>query len=62
MKLRWWVVGLVAVAAGSIFMIKHMVDNKRMSLSFVDTDDKKSLNMFPHEIIEPEFDGMDFSA
>jgi hypothetical protein len=60
MKIRWWIVGIVAVAAGSMFMIKHLVENKKTISPFVDNNNEKSYGKFPHEIHETEFDGTDF--
>ncbi len=60
MKLRWFIVGIVAVAAGSIFMIKHLVDNKKTVLPFVDNNNEKSYGKFPREILETEFDDADY--
>jgi hypothetical protein len=62
MKMRWWIVGIVAVAAGSVLMIKHLVDNKKTFLNFVDNTAEKSLVKFPLEILETEFDDVDFIA
>jgi hypothetical protein len=62
MKLRWWVVGIVAVAAGGMFMIKHLVDNKKTFFNFVDNNNEKRFNRFPNEILETEFDDTDFVA
>ena len=62
MKLRWWVVGIFAVAAGSMFIIKHLVDNKKTFLPFVDNNNEKSLGKFLHEISEIEFDDANYLA
>jgi hypothetical protein len=62
MKLRWWVVGIVAVAAGGMFMIKHLVDNKKTFFNFVDNNNEKSFGKFPNESLETEFDDTDFVA
>jgi hypothetical protein len=62
MKMRWWIVGIVAVAAGSMLMIKHLVDNKKTFFNFVDTTAEKSFDKFPLEILETEFDDVDFIA
>jgi hypothetical protein len=62
MKLRWWIVGIVAVAASSMFMIKHLVDNKKTFLPFVDNNNENSFGKFPHEMLETEFDDADFLA
>jgi hypothetical protein len=60
MKLRWWVVGIVAVAAGSVFMIKHLVDTKKTILDFVDNNNEKNVGRYPHAISDAEFDETDF--
>jgi hypothetical protein len=62
MKLRWWVVGIAAVAAGSMLMIKHLVDNKKTIFKFVDRNNEKSFARFPHEIHETEFDDPEYIA
>jgi hypothetical protein len=62
MKLRWWIVGIVAVAAGSMFVIKHLVDNKKAVLPFVDNSNEKSFSKFSHEMLETEFDDADYFA
>jgi hypothetical protein len=62
MKLRWWVVGIVAVAAGSMFMIKHLEDNKKTFLKSVDNNNEKSFGRLPNEIRETEFNDAVFLA
>ena len=62
MKLRWWVVGIVAVAAGGMFMIKHLVDTKKTFFNFVDNNNEKSFSRVPNEILETEFYDTDFVA
>jgi hypothetical protein len=62
MKLRWWVVGIAAVAAGSMFMMKHLVDNKKTFLKFVDKNNEKSFGRFTQEIHETEFDDAEYLA
>jgi hypothetical protein len=62
MKLRWWIVGIAAVAAGSMLMIKHLVDNKKTILKFVDNSNKKSIGRFLHEVHETEFDDAEYLA
>ena len=61
MKLRWVIMGIVAIAAGS-FMVKHLVDNKKMILPFVDNNNEKNCGNFPHEIFETDFEDADYSA
>jgi hypothetical protein len=60
MKLRWWVVGIVAVAASSVFMIKHLVDHKKTFLRAFDNNNEKNYGNFPMENSETEFDESDF--
>ena len=62
MKLRWWVVGIVAVAAGGMFLIKHLVDTKKTFFNFVDNNNEKSFSRVPNEILETEFYDTDFVA
>jgi hypothetical protein len=62
MNLRWWVVGIAAVAAGSMLMMKHLVDNKKTFFKFVDKNNEKSFGRFPHEIHETEFDDAEYLA
>ena len=62
MKVRWLVIGIVAVAAGSMFMIKHLVDNKKAFLPFIDSNNEHRFGMFPHEMLETEFDDADYLA
>ena len=60
MKLRWLIIGIVAVAAGSVMMIKHFVENKKTVLNFVDSTNEKNFGRFSHEILEPEHDDAEF--
>ena len=53
---------MFALAAGSMLVIKHLVDNKKTILNFVDNTAEKSLDKFPLEILETEFDDVDFIA
>lgn len=62
MKLRWWVVGIFTVAAGSMFIIKHLVDNKKTFFPFVNNNNEKSFGKFPYEIPETEFDDANYLA
>jgi hypothetical protein len=59
MKVRWWVVGVIAVAAGSMFMIKHFVENKKSFLPFVHRNNEKRFGTYPHEMLETGFDDAD---
>ena len=62
MKMRWLIVGIIAVAAGSILAFKHLVDNKKTFLNFVGNTTEKSLEKSPQEILETEYDEADFIA
>ena len=62
MKYRWWALGMIAVAAGSVFMMKHLADGKKTVHPFVDKNNENSEGRFPHEILEPEFDEADYFA
>ncbi len=60
MKLRWWIVGTIAVVAGGVLVLKHFADNKDRFLHFADNENEKNFGGFPPEIHESEFDGADF--
>jgi hypothetical protein len=62
MKLRWWVVGIVAVAAGSMLIIKHLVDTKKTVLSIADSTHEKNFSRYSHEILDSDFDEIDYLA
>jgi hypothetical protein len=62
MKIRWWIVGIVAAAAGSMLLIRHLVDNKKTFLNFVGNTTEKSLDKFPGNVLESEYDDADFIA
>jgi hypothetical protein len=59
MKLRWLIVGIVVAAAGSAFMIKHLVDTRKPALDFVDSSDDKNFSRFSHEMLDTDVDGTD---
>ena len=60
MKLRWWIVGTVAVVAGGMLVLKHFVDNKEKLLPFIGNENGENISEFPPENPETEFDGSDF--
>ena len=62
MKLRWWLVGALAVATGSVLVLRHILDEKRKNLHFIDNDNGKNFGEFPPEIPESEFEEVDFLA
>ena len=62
MKMRWLIVGIIAVAAGSMLMIRHLVDSKKTFLNFIGYTTEKSLDKSPVEIHETEYDDADFIA
>jgi|WetSurMetagenome_2_1015567.scaffolds.fasta_scaffold649005_2 hypothetical protein len=62
MKIRWWIVGIAAVAAGSVLMIKHFVESKKTDLNFVESKDEKHISRYSHEILDTDFDDSDYLA
>ena len=62
MKLRWWIVGTVAIVAGSIFVVKHFIEGKKSLLQFIDKDNEKNLCEVSPESYESEFEEVDFLA
>jgi hypothetical protein len=62
MKLRWWVVGFVAVAAGGIVMMKHLVEPKKSFLPYSDKSNENNAGKFSHELLDTELDEINFIA
>ncbi len=61
MKIRWWMIGSLALVVGGILFVSHALGEKGKSLHFVDGDgDEKNFGAFPPDIPETEFDGADF--
>jgi len=59
MKLRWWIVGTVAVAVSGVFVMKHFVESKEKYLSHIH-DNQKNFDESPADIYESEFEGTEF--
>lgn len=58
MKLRWWIVGTIAVVAGGIFVMKHIVDNSEKHIRIAGTtEDRRGSSV---DADESEFEGTDF--
>jgi hypothetical protein len=62
MKIRWWIVGIAAVAAGSALMIKHFVESKKTDFNFVENKDENNVSRYSHEILDTDFDNSDYLA
>lgn len=59
MKLRWWIMGVVAVVAGGILIVKHFLQEKT-TLRFIHTGDENNFEELTPGIPESEFEGSDF--
>ena len=62
MKLRWVVVGAVVAVAGSILVAKHLKEFKILNTDSFENDAKSSSNQYESDMIEPEFEEVDFFA
>ena len=62
MKMRWWIMGLVAVAVGgSLLLLKRARKNEDGVFHFVEDEEAlKNFGAFPPDIPETEFDGVNF--
>jgi hypothetical protein len=60
MKMRWWLLGTIAAITGGVLLLKHLVNNNNNPLRFVEAGNEKNFGEIPPEILESEFDGVDF--
>jgi len=60
MKLRWWLFGTIAAVTGGIFLLKHFINRNRNLLRSVMNSNEKNFGVFPKDVAELEFDGVDF--
>jgi predicted small secreted protein len=60
MKLRWWIVGTIAVVASGVLVMKHCAESKEKYLRLVDNNNEKNYDEFPADIYESEFEGTEF--
>ena len=60
MKLRWWIVGTIAVIASCMLVMKHFVESKEKYPHLVDNNNEKNYDEFPADIYESEFEGTEF--
>jgi len=60
MKLRWWIIGTIAVIAGGALVMKHLTDLKDGFFQVADNDQEKKYSNYP--VDESEFEGTDFLA
>ena len=58
MKLRWWIIGTVAVVAGGVFIVKHFLQGENF-FHFLVHEKENSSGKFLSENQESEFDGTD---
>lgn len=59
MKLRWWIMGAVAVVAGGILIVKHFLQEKTI-LHSINNEDENNFEELTPGILESEFEGTDF--
>ncbi len=62
MKLRWWLLGTVAVAVGGAFLLSHVLGGKEPMFSFENDNEQKSLGEFPPVVPNSAFEEIDFLA
>ncbi|MFH0990819.1 MAG: hypothetical protein V1799_12465 [bacterium] len=62
MKLRWWILGTMAVAVGGSLLLLHKIRKiNGESFHFVDDESAlKNFGAFPPDLPETEFDGVNF--
>jgi len=61
MKVRWWMIGSLALVVGGILLVSRAVGGREKLLHFIDDEgEQKNFGEFPPEIPETEFDGADF--
>jgi hypothetical protein len=60
MKLRWWIVGTIAVIASGVLVMKHFAESKEKYPHPVDNNNEKNYDEFPTDIYESEFEGTEF--
>lgn len=59
MKLRWWIVGAVAVFAGGILVINHLLQGKELN-KLVEDSDNRNYSEFQPGIPVSESEDVDF--
>jgi predicted small secreted protein len=60
MKLRWWIVGTIAVIASGMLVMKHLTESKEKYFRLVDNNNEKKYDEFPVDVFESEFEGTEF--
>jgi hypothetical protein len=60
MKLRWWIVGAVAVVAGGMLVLRHFADNKEKLGEYADNKSGNNVDDYQPDVFESEFVGEDF--
>jgi predicted trehalose synthase len=62
MKIRWWLVGSVALAVGGALLLSQLLSDKGRIYSIDDGEDSQSLGEFPPVIPDSPFEEIDFLA
>lgn len=62
MKIRWWLIGSVALAVGGALLISQLLSDKGRLLSMEEDDDFRSLGEFPPVVPNSDFEEIDFLA
>lgn len=62
MKIRWWLIGSVALAVGGALLISQLLSDKGRMLSMDEDEDTKSLGEFPPVVPDSPFEEIDFLA
>lgn len=62
MKMRWWMMGLIAVAVGgAVLLLRRSRKGENGVFHFVENEEAlKNFGAFPPDIPETEFDGVNF--
>ena len=60
MKVRWWVVGIVAVVVGGIVMMKHFVEPRKTYLPYSSKNGEHSTGKISHKMPDTDLDDINF--
>jgi hypothetical protein len=62
MKIRWWLIGSVALTVGGALLISQLLSDKGRLLSMEDDEDSRNLGEFPPVVPNSTFEEIDFLA
>ena len=62
MKIRWWLIGGVALAVGGALLLSQFVSDKTQFVPAEDDEDAQSLGEFPPVVPDSPFAEIDFLA